>query len=338
MSVEVNREPYLHLPISKCPAGITGYANPITEEQFLNDLADETDIQIVEADEFLKCVAEPTYALPETLSTLDWWKVFNQGGIGSCFGCADAQTATGVHWLATGQRVEFSKFGHYIATQKMGGMFGRDAGSSPTDGIKVAAKWGYCPEVWSEHLESLYKSFYNESSGYALGARLAPAYPRDYRSGIAAYRSWLEAVSNDGSKLRKVMHLFRMKTYIRVKKQSQIVEAKRKGIGFAQQSSAWPASMDSHPERIDRIAGSMHPRHGMHAYQILDINSKGECVIGNTWGKQWGDEGAKTASVTAQDQILADKYTICFLKTDMDFKPNKIIEPRRIPIKASDWV
>jgi hypothetical protein len=309
-----------------------------TEEQVLNELADETDIQIIDADDFLACFSEPTYALPETLNTLEWWKVMSQGSIGSCFGCSDAQTATGVHWFKTGVRVEFAKFGHYIATQKMGGMFGRDVGSDPTDGIKVAAKWGYCPEVWSEHLEEMYKAAYNEASGYAPGARLAPPYPRDYRSGVASHKGWLEAVLNDGSKLRKVMHLFKMKTYVRIKKQSQIVEAKRKGIGFAQQSSAWPASMDAHPKRIDRITGSLHPRHGMHAYQVLDITPQGECVIGNTWGKQWGDEGAKVASATAQDTLLGDRYTICFLKTDMEYTPDKKQSPRKIPIKASDWV
>lgn len=339
----IDREQYIHLPISKCPIGTTGYApgpkGYPTCEQFLNELMEESDIQIIDAAEFLATIEVPaTYSLPRTLNTLDWWKVFNQGAIGSCFGCSDAQTATGVHWLKTGERVEFSKFGHYIATQKMGGMLGRDDGSMPTDGVKVAAKWGYCPEVWSEHLESLYKAEYGEPSGFKVGERLAPAYPKSYRTGLTAFKPWLDAVLKEGSKIRKVMHLFRMKQYLRIKNQAEIVEAKRKGAGFVQQSSYWSESFDANPKRIDRISGGLHPRHGGHAYQILDITPDGECVLGNTWGQQWGDDGAKVIAKSAEDEVLRNNYTLCFLKTDMEFTPNVKRLPRVIPIRSGDWV
>jgi hypothetical protein len=208
----------------------------------------------------------------------------------------------------------------------------------PTDGVKVAAKIGYCPEVWSEHLEDMYKKLYSTSSGFAPGQKLTPPYPSAYSSGLNAYKSVLNEVSNPDSPLGKAAAMFIMDTYIRVRKQTEMVEFKRKGIGFIQQSSCWPASMDSEKNRISDIRGTMHPQHGMHAYQMLDCNKNGELVLGNTWGFDWGDEGAKTISVAAQEKLLADKNTICFVKTDMKFKDKKRVKARKIPIKAEDWV
>jgi len=53
-----------HLNVSEIPGGV-GYKN-ISEEQLLNELADESDVKIYEADEFLATIHVPgTYSLPK---------------------------------------------------------------------------------------------------------------------------------------------------------------------------------------------------------------------------------------------------------------------------------
>ena len=328
---EIDLSKFKGTPISEMPNGATGYRS-VSEEEFLNTLADDTDVKIIEADEFLSKFHVPgTYSLPRTLNTLEWWEVFNQGSIGSCLGSSDAQTATGVYWLKTGKVQEFSKFGHYLAIQLMADMkgcrpqsLGKDMGSIPTMALIVAAQWGYCP------------------------AELAPPYPRSYAEGLQSHRQYIEDLKNPNSDLRKAMAPFRMQKYIRITKAEQILKAKRVGAGFVQQSSIWPKTMDSHPTRIDDFSDSKDPnnRHaGGHAYQVLDITPNDEFVIGNTWDKGnakgntpstnggWGDEGAKTASMAAEQAIIDDKMSLVYLKTDMEHQASDSgVANRDVPI------
>jgi len=321
MSVDLSK--LLDKPVSELPDGATGYRS-VSEQEVLNTLSDDTDVEIIDADEFLAQMVVPqTYSLPRTLNTLEWWNVFNQGSIGSCFGCSDSQTATGVHWLKTGKVQEFSKFGHYVATQLMtdlqGGKprsLGEDKGSLPTMGLIVAAKWGYCPD---QH---------------------APEYPRNYKEGMQSYRQYIEDLKNPDSKIRQAMAPFRMQKYIRITKGEQITKAKKMGVGFVQLSGKWTEAFDAEPETVSSLGGSLHAQHGGHAFQVMDLNVNGGFVIGNTWGQKWGDDGCKTMPEHIMDEYLADPMTICFLKTDMEFVKgaSEPTGPREIPIKSSDWV
>lgn len=345
-----------HIPVSELPVGATGYKKA-SEEQVLNTLADDKSIQIIEATDFLKQIVVPgTYSLPRSLNTLSWWKVFNQGAIGSCLGSSDSQTATGVYWLKTGKVIEFCKFGHYLAIQLMADLkgcrplsIGKDQGSIPSFALIVAAKWGYCPEVWDQALEEMFVAAYGSASGYKNGQPLAPPYPRNYADGLRAYGPWLQDLKNPNSQLRKVMAMFRMDKYIRITKTEHILKAKRAGIGFIQQSSLWHKSFDSHATRIDDFGGpGSGPHSGGHAYQVMDITPDDEFIIGNTWGpgnaqgdthstQGWGDEGAKVASQQAEQAIIDDPMTLVYLKTDMEYVKTAPQGPREIPIEKDDW-
>lgn len=284
--------------------------------------------------------------MPRTLNTLEWWDVFNQLTIGSCLGCSDAQTATGVTWLKTGGEViEFSKFGHYVAIQLMADLkgcrpisLGKDQGSIPTFALIVAAKWGYMPNIWSSTLESMFVKTYGKASGLRDGQRVAPRYPKSYAQGLQAFKRYIENLRKPESLQRQIMAMFRMDKYVRITKAGQILKAKRTGAGFVQQSSIWPRDMDAKPERVDSFSSSKDPnnRHaGGHAYQILDITPDDEFVLGNTWG-QWGDEGAKTISASVEQQIIDDPMTLVYLKTDMPFVQGGTNQYREVPLNAAD--
>jgi len=353
-----DREKMLHLPVSEMPDGATG-TRKISEDEVLNGITDPLpdsvkatidddsplEIPIVSADAFLSTIVVPgTYSLPRTLNTTEWWDVFNQGSIGSCFGCSDSQTATGVNWLKTGKVQEFNKFLHYVACQLMADLkgcrplsLGKDGGSIPTMGLLVAGHWGYCPD------------------------ELAPDYPRSYAEGLQTFRQLIEDLKNPNSKLRQAMAPYRMDKFIPIKNTAQIRKAKKSGCGFVQLNSLWPKTMDSHPTLISDFTDSTDPnnRHaGGHAYGVLDVAqadaevgvTDDDFAIANTWGKGnakgnqagtqgWGDEGAKYCKDSALQKILDDKMTLCYLKTDMPFVQGSKEQqgPREIPYKSSSW-
>jgi hypothetical protein len=179
--------------------------------------------------------------------------------------------------------------------------------------LLVAAKWGYCP------------------------ATFCPPYPVSYKQGLRTHRQLVDDLQDESSELRQAMAPHKIKEYVRITKVEQIIEAKKLGAGFVQQSSIWPKTMDEHPERIERFTSSLDRtnRHaGGHAYQVLDIHAEtSEPILGNSWGN-WGDEGAKTISLEAEQAMLDDPMTICYLKTDLATQAEW--KPRSVPIKMSD--
>lgn len=340
---------------------------PFTKNQFYSELVhtspenvwsdhgiSDTQVPVIAADKFLATInISKTFSVPRTLNTLDWWKCFDQGSIGSCFGCSDCQTATGVLWMKTKKRIEFSKFFHYILTQSFDNMLGRDVGSVPTTGVKVAAKIGYCPEIWTPFLEEMYVATYGEASNIPVGKQWVPSYPKDYATGLRQFKPLLDAVKNPESKLRKVMAMFRMDKCIVIDKANQIVKAKVAGIGFVQQSSLWPSAMDEHPTLIKRFKSKItNEQHGGgHAYQIMDLVIDGPVQfdansefqgdanfgVGNTWSPRWGDEGIKTADMDTEQEIIDDRMSIVNLKTDMPYIPNGSQEAREVPLTGTTF-
>jgi hypothetical protein len=329
---------YINKQLSECPAGISGY-RLVSEEEVGNRLSDETNINIIDADDFISQFSEPKgfVGVSQTLSTLKWWDVFNQGSIGSCFGVADSQTTTGVNWMKTGKRVEFDKFFHYLCCQYMADLkkvrprsLGKDTGSIPSMGLIVAATWGYLPS--------------------SLSAKLGLGYPRDYSTGLRAYGPLLQQLQDPNSEVRKAMAPYRMDKYIPIKNTGQIRAAKRKGLGFIQANSVWPRDMDLHQLIVKSFSDSKDPANkhaGGHAWQIMDIAqavadlgiTENDFVIGNSWGMQWGDEGTKYILAAVLDAIIQDSMSVFHLKTDLPHVVNtQQRESRVIPLRREDMI
>jgi hypothetical protein len=80
---------------------------------------------------------------------VDWHKTENQGQIGSCQGNGLTSILERLQFVAKGDKasvVQLSRIFAYLATQKIDGLLGRDAGSTISGGIKLATTVGVCPE------------------------------------------------------------------------------------------------------------------------------------------------------------------------------------------------
>ena len=80
---------------------------------------------------------------------VDWHKTENQGQIGSCQGNDLASILERLQYVAKGDAasvVQLSRIFAYLATQKIDGLLGRDAGSTISGGAKLATTVGVCPE------------------------------------------------------------------------------------------------------------------------------------------------------------------------------------------------
>lgn len=72
----------------------------------------------------------------------------DQGQMGSCQGCTISSCVERLNFIATGgDKTQLSKLFAYLATQKIDGLLGRDAGSTISGGMKLATGNGICPET-----------------------------------------------------------------------------------------------------------------------------------------------------------------------------------------------
>ena len=89
-----------------------------------------------------------TFSRPAEVD-VDWHKTENQGQIGSCQGNDLASILERLQFVAKNDKasvIQLSRIFAYLATQKIDGLLGRDAGSTISGGIKLATTVGVCPE------------------------------------------------------------------------------------------------------------------------------------------------------------------------------------------------
>lgn len=73
-------------------------------------------------------------------------QAWNQGATSSCCGHAGAANFTHRQWVETGDLIRFSPWYSYLTSQRIGGFFGRDAGTSIKSVIDAATQKGCCLE------------------------------------------------------------------------------------------------------------------------------------------------------------------------------------------------
>lgn len=83
---------------------------------------------------------------PKELDPREFWKVSNQGQMGSCQGNALADSAEICNLLRTGEYVQLSRNWAYYCSQKFDGLIGRDQGSTLDGGGKAAGQVGFVLE------------------------------------------------------------------------------------------------------------------------------------------------------------------------------------------------
>lgn len=81
--------------------------------------------------------------VPDFESPIDPW---NQGNTNSCAGHAGAACFTHQQWVETGEKIPFAPWYSYITSQKRGGFYGRDQGTSISSIISSATQDGCCRE------------------------------------------------------------------------------------------------------------------------------------------------------------------------------------------------
>lgn len=81
--------------------------------------------------------------VPDFESPIDPW---NQGQTNSCAGHAGAANFTHRQWVETGEMIRFAPWYSYITSQKRGGYYGKDQGTSISSVISAATQDGCCTE------------------------------------------------------------------------------------------------------------------------------------------------------------------------------------------------
>lgn len=331
----IDRTKYVSKQLSECPYGASGVLTERTEngrvikletsEQVFNDAADR-GLKIELAEDWLKRLDEqtpPTYSFPPHVNSIEFIELENQGPIGSCLGVSSASVADWLHWIKTGEVLRFSGFFHYLKTQQVDGLLGRDMGSVPTSGWMVGQKFGFVPEKYL-------KTRLPENVVRAWGG----VYPPSYRDGYPYFAKLL----NDEA-VAEVASGYRSQSIVAIKKVDSIVKFIASGQGGVSQCSMWSGGFDEPQDRITRFGSrSRQEQHGHHAYYISGFNNVKECNVTNSWGLHWNgsDEGGKAFDRSAHQQCLDHKHTYAFGVSDMSVA-GASIKPRSIQIKADDW-
>ena len=261
----------------------------------------------------LKKQTPQTFTFPPHVNSTDFISVENQLSISSCLGVSGASVADWLYWIKTGEVKRFSGFFHYIAAQMQDNLQGRDMGSVPTSGWKVAQKIGFVPE---EEIEKRIP----EQAVRAWGG----VYPKSYGEGYRVYKKLM----ND-PEILEIASKYTVKSLVVMKKPSQIVDFIASGQGGVQQCSPWKKPFDAPGDTITRYSGgNRQGQHGHHAYYISGYNTDKWCNITNSWGTQfWGDEGGKKISPQAHQECLNDRMTYCVGMSD--FAPDLDVKPRK---------
>lgn len=209
-----------------------------------------------------------------------WLRVENQGRIGSCQGHGLSTACEVLHFVATGQQVQFSRLYAYLRTQQEDGLLGRDAGSTIAGGIKVATTVGL-------PLEELIP--YSGDS-----------YPSEDR------RRWVLSPEHE-----QAATPFRVKAGV-------VIASFEDAMAWVSGGGAISiGTLYEHERGVDCIVRRWKPTgKGGHARCVCEIR---EGLLGDlgSWGKDYLDNGRQWWTPQAFNEMLRDPYSVVMGLSDM---------------------
>lgn len=205
--------------------------------------------------------------------------VFNQSGTSSCAGHAGAANFIHRQYVETGDVIKFSPWYSYITSQKRGGFFGRDGGTSIRSVVDAATLDGCC-------LESLCKR----------PDRYDTNLSREAVSDAAEHKHLGEVVDlRDVNSLMSWLYDFR----------SAIIGTK------------WLSGQSSVRDRETLRHANGGSFQGYHARAL--IGHKGGCpVVLNSHGSSWGVDGRAVLDLDVIEHWLRDPNYVCLGFTDIN--------------------
>lgn len=189
---EIERQRYINQPLSASPPGTSGVRTEIerngkkilleSEAQIWYDAVD-SGLELANVDDWIANTAaqfDGTFAFPPHVNTTQFVKIQNQGPIGQCLGISLASVATWLYWITTAEVKIFAGFFNYLKIQQPDGLLGKDKGSVPSTGYRMAQQFGFVP---CDFLATLIPKRALQAWG---GVQ-----PPDYRSGYQVFKPLL---------------------------------------------------------------------------------------------------------------------------------------------------
>ena len=165
--------------LSRMPPEFTSGISGSEHGDEIADKLKSDGIDVIEGVEWNAAVKKntpETYALPNAVKPLsDFIEIKGQEIHSSCFGAAVTALGERQHFVQTGSIIRFCMWPTYMLGQKYTGpqLYGRDMGTVPSDGIKVAVRNGFLPVETAKKL--IDPAILNKWGG--------DVYPRNYWKG-----------------------------------------------------------------------------------------------------------------------------------------------------------
>lgn len=210
---------------------------------------------------------------PEEIDHRGWYRIENQGSMGSCRGQCRAGGAEVTYRYATGGAIaQFSAMWCYLQAQRFGGLLGADQGSTIEGGVKAALEVGHCPE---------------DVFPYPQPVRYSTRIPQGAAEAAEIYKAgsstWIESAEE---------------AYTFLAGQCGTIDV----------GAPWPLPFGNDFILRDLRGGCGGG--GGHAWPILgylkELGPDGKPLFTapNSWGRDWGREGWMFLTWTAVDQML----------------------------------
>lgn len=226
---------------------------------------------------------------PPKMNITSWWKILNQGPMGSCQGHCCVTALAILAWHASGGDVYlFSRIFAYLASQKMDGLLGRDSGSVITSGLKLMMQSG-------------------------LPFEKDVPYPNPVQYPDRNQQAVILAQKNYDAGLP-----FRVKQHIDFKQESDPWEAAKNwmaGGGAVHFGIWWPLQLDAQGVCSNY---RWHGR-GMHAVCGSGYDDPNDLMdVTNSHGSDFADHGEFHFNKTAFMQVIQDDMSVVVGSSDMD--------------------